>query len=91
MIEVRFLKALSIHILFFSFPNYLFIISFTEPEIKRTKYYDCIWTESLLMLLTKMLNLDSTSSLLHMLKNKIKWEKAVFFSPLPSPSKFKVF
>lgn len=79
------------HIPFFTFPNYVFIISFTEPGIKRTKYYDCIWTESLIMLLTKMLDLDSTSSLLHMLKTNTKWERVVFFSPFPSPSKYEVF
>jgi len=78
------------HILFSAFPNYLFIISFTEPEIKRTKYYDCIWSESLIMLLTKMLDLDSTSSLLHML-NQNQMGKSCIVSPFPSPSSFKVF
>lgn len=73
-------------ILFFTFQKYLFIISFTKPEIERTRYYDCIWTESLIMLLTKMLDFDSTSSFLHMLKNKIKreWCFFLFFHLPPS-------
>lgn len=79
------------HILFFTFSNCLFIIRFTEPEIKRTKYYDSIWTENLIMLLTKMLDLDSTSNLLPMLKNKIKWERVVFFLLFHPPPSLKYF
>lgn len=53
----------------FDCSNYLFIVSFTEPEIKNTKYLD---RNSHYILLSKMLDVDSMSSLLHMLKNKIK-------------------